>query len=472
MAASFDGTDRSDRAPGPACPGAGLAAAEKRGDRGCPRVALVALGCRVSRADKDALAAEIGRRSAIASRGEPADVVVVVTCAITADAEAAGRRAIRRAVRDHPGARIVATGCSAALRPDALAELPGVAAVVPPGEQGAIPLLVRALAEGGAPGEALARSAGGGGTFALAAASPSRHTRPFVKVQDGCDSRCAYCVVPLARGPSRSLPFDDALRRLALAGERHAEVVVTGVHLGAYGRDLAPRRSLAELVGEALRRGLARRVRLSSVEPNELPRDILAAPGASALCEHFHLPLQSGSARLLRTMGRPYAPEGFRRTVEEVAALVPGACIGTDVMVGFPGELEADHRATVALAEALPLSYLHVFPFSPRPGTAAWSLPGRVPPQVARERLREILALSDRKWGAYLAAQVGRELEVVVERVEGGVARGTAREYATVRWPSAGERRGALSRVRVEGSDGTECIGAPGRQLAERARSA
>jgi threonylcarbamoyladenosine tRNA methylthiotransferase MtaB len=145
--------------------------------------------------------------------------------------------------------------------------------------------------------------------------------------------------------------------------------------------------------------------------------------------------------------------------VEEAAATLPGACLGTDLLVGFPGEADEDHRATVALVEALPLAYLHVFPFSPRPGTRAAALPGRVPSAVVRERVRELLAVSERKWRAYLAAQPGRELEVVVERSSGGLASGTSRQWVTVRWPSAGEERGAVVRVRVEASDGVECWG-------------
>jgi len=298
------------------------------------------------------------------------------------------------------------------------------------------------------------------GGWGCAPSAPARHTRPFLKVQDGCDQRCAYCVIPAARGPSRSLAFDEALRRLTKLGERHPEVVLTGVHLGAFGRDLAPRRSLEELIRAAARARAVGRLRLSSVEPNELPRAIVRDPDvAGLLCPHFHLPLQSGAARVLAAMGRPYAPDLFRAVVEDVAGAMPGACLGTDVLVGFPGETEEEHRATVALVEALPLAYLHVFPFSPRPGTPASDLPGRVPPAAVRERTRELLAVSDRKWRAFLAAQAGHEVEAVVERIGGGLARGTTREWVTVQWPAAGEVRGAVVRVRVEASDGTECFG-------------
>lgn len=434
----------SDRPPGPAR----------------PRVALLALGCRVNRADMDALAGELQGPFELAPAGATADFVVVNTCSITGDADAAARRAIRRAAREHPGARIVAAGCYAAVRPGEVSALPGVSAVVGAPVQGAVAGVIERLRRGEGADEAVRGAVAGASEWGRAPTGPARHTRPFLKVQDGCDRRCSYCIVPLARGPSRSLPFEEALRRIALLGDRHPEVVLTGIHLGGWGRDLSPRRSLAELVTAAARARAVGRLRLSSVEPDELPLELLDHPEARAmLCEHFHLPLQSGSPRVLSEMRRPCLPEAFRRAVEGIAARAPGACIGTDVLVGFPGETEREHRETVALVESLPLAYLHVFPFSPRPGTPAAELPGALAPTAVRERAAELLALSDRRWRAYLAAQAGRELEVVVERVEGGIARGTAREWATVRWPAGGERRGGVARVRVAGDDGSACFG-------------
>jgi threonylcarbamoyladenosine tRNA methylthiotransferase MtaB len=359
---------------------------------------------------------------------------------------------------------VVAAGCYAELRPDELAALPSVAAVIGARRQGAVAGALARLAARDLP--VPEADAGGWG---CAPSAPARHTRPFLKVQDGCDQRCAYCVIPAARGPSRSLAFDEALRRLTQLGERHPEVVLTGVHLGAFGRDLSPRRSLEELIRAAARARAVGRLRLSSVEPNELPRAILRDPDAAELlCPHFHLPLQSGAARVLAAMGRPYAPDLFRAVVEDTAAAMPGACLGTDVLVGFPGETEEEHRATVALVEALPLAYLHVFPFSPRPGTRAADLPGRVPGAEVRDRVRELRAVSDRKWRAFLAAQAGREVEAVVERIDGGLARGTTRQWVTVRWPSAGETRGTVVRVRVEASDGDECVGVRASALPSR----
>ncbi len=424
------------------------------------RVGLVSLGCRVNRADLDALAAGLAGRFRVVGEGEPADLLVVNTCSVTADAESASRQAIRRLARENPGARIVAAGCHAQVAPESLARLPGVVAVVGARSQAALPGLLRRLDEAEAPGEALAAARREAPAWLPAPLDLVGHTRAFVKVQDGCDARCAFCLVPRARGASRSLPFDAALARLVALGQRHAEVVLSGIHLGAWGEDLRPRRSLAELVTAVAERRLVRRLRLTSVEPLELPVELLRAePTARLLCEHFHLPLQSGSERVLRAMRRPYRPEQFAEVVRRIAEAVPGACLGTDVIAGFPGETDQDHRETVRLVEALPLAYLHVFPFSPRPETEAAALPGPVPGPVARERVRELLAVSDRHWQRYLTHQAGRDLEVVVERVEDGIAWGTSREFVTVRWPLASGGRGGLARVRVEACDGDACFG-------------
>ncbi|HYG69486.1 MAG TPA: hypothetical protein VD838_17565 [Anaeromyxobacteraceae bacterium] len=253
-------------------------------------------------------------------------------------------------------------------------------------------------------------------------------------------------LVAAGDGPPRSLPFDDALARLATLGAAHAEVVLGGAHLGAFGLDLEPRRSLTELLRAAVARGLGR-IRLGAIEPLEFPSDVLLEPGpAHALCEHFHLAVRSGSDRILAAMGAPHRVDDCRRAVLELDALVPGACLGADLIVGYPGETDEDHAATRAFVESLPLSRIRVLPWAPE----------RPPPAA---RVEELSAIAARKWRAFLAGLAGRELEVVVEQVDGGLARGVARQAATVRWPSAGDRVGAVARVRVEASDGRELFG-------------
>ncbi|HET6437222.1 MAG TPA: MiaB/RimO family radical SAM methylthiotransferase [Anaeromyxobacter sp.] len=422
------------------------------------RVALVGLGCRAGRADLEALAGALPEGTTLAASGGQAELVVVATCALTSDAERASRQAVRRALRDHPGARIVAAGCYAQRCPGALSELPGVAAVVGARAHRHLPRVLHRLARG-EPVGAAAGPAEGEPAWDEGAGEHHGRTRPVLKVQDGCDQGCAYCAVPLARGPSRSMPFASALSRAGALRRLHAEVVLAGVHLGAYGRDLSPPHTLAELV-LALSRSAGGRLRLSSIEPQEVPLQLWRDDEArAALCPHLHLPLQSGSSRVLEAMRRPYRPGEFARTVEAAAALLPGACLGADVLAGFPGESEADHRATVALVSSLPLAYLHVFPFSPRPGTRAARAAGAVPPAVRRERAAELRSVSDGLRAAFLGGLVGRTLEVVVERAEGDECRGTSREFASVRWPRGDERRGELTHVRVRGRDRVGCWG-------------
>jgi threonylcarbamoyladenosine tRNA methylthiotransferase MtaB len=412
-------------------------------------VAVVALGCRVGRTDVASTTAALGPGFREARAGEGADWVLVATCSVTADAAASSRKAVRRAAREHPGARILVAGCHASFEGAALGRLPGVVAVVEPRDHASIPGLVARLRAGDPPEVAIAAAraeAPGWDAPPDPAAGPAR---PVLKIQDGCDARCAYCAVPIARGASRSLGFDESLTRVAAVGKVRPEVVLAGVHLGAWGADLSPRRDLAALLRAVAETRAVRRVRLSSLEPLDLPLGLLGEEAGEVLCEHFHLPLQSGSDRVLAAMGRPYRASGYARVVEAVLRARPLAAVGADVLTGFPGETEADHRETLALLAGLPFSLLHVFPFSPRPGTVAAAMAGQVPAAEVARRSEELREQGARSRTAFLEGLRGRELEVVVERVLDGVASGTSREYAHVRFPARGSARGDLVRVRA-----------------------
>lgn len=429
------------------------------GPRATKTVAIVSSGCRVNKSDADALLAALPPTLRLASPDESPDFVVVDTCTVTNDADQTARQAIRRLAREHPRAAIVATGCYAEVDPGALASLPGVAAVLGGRRKDALPLLLEQLGAGAPAADALPRALATAPCFTPPVESLAGHTRAFLKVQDGCDARCSFCLIPKARGPARSLPFEEALRRIAHAGAHHAEVVLAGVHLGQFGRlgKAGPRgQRLEDLVRTACQRGLAHRLRLSSVEPLEFP---LGAIGEPRLCDHFHVPLQSGSPRILAAMRRRYRAAKYRELLLAMASARPGACLGADVMVGFPGETDEDHAATMRLVESLPLAYLHVFTFSPRRGTDAALLPGRVHGRIARARAAELLAFSERRWREHLGRQLNEVAEVVVERVQDGQCRGTARRYFTVRWPATTEVRGELARVRITGVSGAECLG-------------
>ena len=419
------------------------------------KVALVTLGCRVGRADAGSVAGGLPPGFLPAAVGERADWVVVSTCSVTADAAASSRQAVRRAARDHPGARIVVAGCHAAQEGSLLASLPGVAAVVEPRDHPALPGLLAGLRGGAASEAALSAARRAAPPWDAAPEPGAGPARPVLKVQDGCDDACAYCAVPLARGASRSLPLDACLSRLATLGGGSPEVVLSGVHLGAWGRDLRPASSLAGLLRAAAAARTVRRIRLSSVEPSELPLDLLSEEAGGILCDHFHLPLQSGSDRILAAMGRSCSAGAFSRVVEALSRARPAAAIGVDIMAGFPGETEADHRATMSLLASLPIAYFHAFSFSPRPGTRAWAMKDVPRPGDAARRAAEIRELSRVRWASFLGALSGRVLEVVVERVEGARARGTASQRAVVNFPAGSSRRGELVRVRA-GDPGVE----------------
>ncbi len=382
-----------------------------------PRVSFFTLGCRLNQHDTASMQADVAAAGyAGAPAGGACEWAVVNTCTVTHRADQEARRLIRRIARAAPGVRIVVTGCYAQRAPEELTRLPGVAAVLGTGERGRLAEVLRSGGGGVrvAPGRARR-------PFQAGAPLSFGRTRALLKVQDGCDSFCTYCVVPLVRGRARSLPLEAALdqaRRLLEAGFH--EIVVTGADLGRYGADLGERALLPRLVEGILALGDRHRVRLSSIEPNKTDPALLDLLGSEPrLCRHLHLPLQSGSARILAAMRRAYAPGDFLALAERAARRGPVG-IGADVIVGFPGETEAEFEETVALLEAAPVTYLHVFRYSARPGTAAAGLPGAPAAAVAHERSERLRALGAARGAAFRASLVGSRLTVLPEERRAG----------------------------------------------------
>lgn len=390
-------------------------------------VYLRTFGCRANHADSEALHAAITAAGHQVVRSpEGADWAVFNSCAVTAEAEADLRSAVRRAARRAPGVRSVVMGCVAGLadRDAGLRALPTVYEVVPGGD---VPAVARAL-----------------GIASGAPAHPrQQQTRALLRIQDGCDEHCTFCTTRLARGASRSRPVETVLGEAAALAAYHPEIVITGIHIGGYGRDLGS--SLGELVEQLVDRVPSARFRLSSVEATEVDDRLAALLTArdGRLAPFLHAPLQSGSSRLLRRMGRHwYSPAQYATAVERVAAGCAAFGLGADVITGFPGETARDHAETVALCERLPFTYLHVFPFSLRPGTAAERLPEPVAPAVARERAAELRALADRKAAAYADRRAGTSADVVV--VGGGARRhGVTEDYLKVGLADGALPRGA-----------------------------
>jgi threonylcarbamoyladenosine tRNA methylthiotransferase MtaB len=419
-------------------------------------VAFTTLGCRLNQVDSQQLQGLLEARGfeTIDAR-QRADVVVVNTCTVTARAVLSDRQAIRRAMRASPGARVVVTGCWAQTDPGLAAAIPGVDLVVGNADKSRLPeLLERLLDGGGAPRVAVADIAGVREIDAAAPARARGRSRAFLKIQDGCQHRCAFCIVPFARGGSRSLDAKlvaDRVRLLVEAG--HPEVVLTGVDLGHYGADLVPRTTLAALLRDLVEIDGLRWLRLSSMLPAYFTDDVLeVVTGSAVIAPHFHVPLQSGSDRVLRLMRRPYTAAMYRRLVERLAAAIPGVGLGADVIAGFPGESDEDFAATLALVRDLPLSYLHVFPYSERRGTEAAWLGGRVDRREAGRRSRTLREAGAAKSLAFRRAMVGRRETVLVletrDRASGGLV-GLTGNYVEVVFEGEARLMRTLTPVRV-----------------------
>lgn len=381
------------------------------------RVALVTLGCKVNQCDSAGMAQRLEQLGhTLVGFDAEADVCIVNTCTVTARTDFQSRQLIRRAARRNPSAPVIVTGCYAQVAPELLKALPNVRLVAGNVEKELIPGLVGAL--NGGPAEVRVRDIKKTGIFSGLTADrfPGR-TRAFLKIQDGCNARCSYCIVPTARGPSRSMPPGDVLERVAaLAGSGCREVVLTGVHLGAWGADLSPASGLPRLLRRIEEAGTVGRLRLSSIEPLEVTAELIACLRESAvLCPHVHIPLQSGDDRVLTAMGRHYDRRFFRDLVHRLADEIPGVAIGVDVMAGFPGEGDREFENTLELLSGLPAAYLHVFPYSERPGTKAAALPGKVEETLRARRAAELRALGLAKREAFAKRAVGSRQTVLVE---------------------------------------------------------
>jgi threonylcarbamoyladenosine tRNA methylthiotransferase MtaB len=369
------------------------------------KYSIVTFGCRVNQADSLALEAELASRGAEAVSSERAELVIVNTCSVTASADQGARQTIRRISRENPHARIVATGCYATRCRDEVASLPGVAAVVRNDDKSPARFFATVAAALGAtaPLAPLAPLAPDEGPCGKPV-TPGLMGRTAwtLRVQTGCEEKCSYCIIPTTRGMSRSRSLEDIqaeVQRVVDAG--YKEIAITGVHLGSYGRDLRPRSSLIELLRGVMRPGVLYRV--SSLEPMDVPLELFELPVAP----HFHLPLQHASNRILRLMRRPYTIEDYSALVDTLRDRLPHAAIGSDIIVGFPGETDEDFERLTAYLERSPLTHLHVFPYSDRPDTDASRLPGKIHGSVVKVRGQRIREISRRLADAFRRRQRG-----------------------------------------------------------------
>jgi threonylcarbamoyladenosine tRNA methylthiotransferase MtaB len=397
------------------------------------RVAIATLGCKVNQYDSAVIQARLAARGIEhADFDTSADAYVINTCTVTDRADVESLRLARRARRLNPNARIVMTGCLAQANPARLATAAEVDAVVGLGRADD---LERAILDGGGERVMVSNLRKVRPPIEISAVTPAGHTRAFLKLQEGCDQFCSFCIVPTSRGTSRSVEPRQVMAAIdGLAARDFKEVVLSGVHLGGYGKDLSPATSLNALLEMIAERSPIRRVRLSSLDPEELTDSIIAIlAGSDVFCPHLHLPLQAGEDRTLNRMRRRYDTGFYRARVERVLEAIPEAAIGTDLIVGFPGETDNDFKCYFRFVESLPLAYFHVFPYSVRAGTTAAKLDGRVAPAEIRQRAQALRELGEEKRGAFARRFSDAKLRVLLEeRAADGRLAGLSRNYLRV----------------------------------------
>lgn len=410
------------------------------------RVYLDTLGCRLNAAESEVLARRfLGAGCTLVPAPEAADVLVLNTCAVTSQAAKRSRHRVRALHRANPQARIACVGCWATAHPEAASAYPGVAWMIPNAEKA----------------EAVERILGRAADPAPWQPGVWRHTRAFLGVQDGCDHTCTYCITRVLRGSARSRPLDEIVRSVrALVAQGAQEVVLTGVSLGSYGQDLADAPPLASLVAALLDQTEVPRLRLSSIEPWDVDEALLRQWEDPRLCRQLHVPLQSGSDRILKRMGRPLTTAAFARMVARAREIAPAMAVTTDVLVGFPGETEADFEESLAFVEETAFARLHVFRYSEREGTPAVRLPDRVPHRVRTARSKRMRRLGRQLAAAYRKRFVGEVLPVLWEQRDAeGRWQGLTDNYLAVTTASADELYNRIMPVRLVAVEGRHLRG-------------
>ncbi|MCL6634759.1 MAG: tRNA (N(6)-L-threonylcarbamoyladenosine(37)-C(2))-methylthiotransferase MtaB [Peptococcaceae bacterium] len=419
------------------------------------KVAIYTLGCKVNQYESASLAGLFRERGyRVVDFEDTADVYIINTCTVTHLGDRKSRQLIRRAARANPGALIAVTGCYAQTSPGEVLEIPGVDLVVGTRDRTRLVDLVEEAAKGGVPLNAV-REYEAGDEFEEFPSLPLQgRVRAFLKIQEGCSNFCTYCIVPYARGPLRSRRPErviDAAREMVAAGFK--EIVLTGIHTGAYGQDLDEDLTLAGLLRRLAEIPGISRLRLSSIEPNDItPELVETLAGSKIFCRHLHVPLQSGDDRILRRMGRRYSTWEYARLAEVLRENIPGLALTTDVMVGFPGETEENFANTYRFIEKVSFSGLHVFKFSPRRGTPAAGFAEQVGPHIKEERSRKLIQLGEILAARFASSHLGLELDVLVEQPfgdDGQLYEGLTDNYLKVAFPGHESLRGEMVRVKA-----------------------
>jgi len=376
------------------------------------KIAIKTLGCKVNQAESASIRGTLIKKGFELVNDEDADVCIINTCTVTAKSDYKSRQLIRKAVKS--GAKVIATGCYAQLRPDELAKIKGVELILGNSKKHKLPeYLDKVLARNNSPSVIVNNLK----TPLILKSYSSDKVRAFFKIQDGCNFSCSYCAVPLARGKSRSLSVEDVLKGVeGFNTKGYKEVVLTGIHIGSYGLDLYPKSSLLNVVDMLTKTYPDIRFRLSSIEPQEFKNEFLELIKKGNVCSHLHITLQHGSDKILKAMKRGYNVSFCKELISEIVRECPDISIGTDIIVGFPGEDEGDFDSTMKLLEELPISYIHVFPFSKRPNTEAESFNNQVENSIKIKRCGIIQTISNKKKYSYKTSALGKILDVIIEK--------------------------------------------------------
>lgn len=407
------------------------------------KVSVLTLGCKVNQSESSIIEGNLKKLGySIVSLSEHPDYTVVNTCAVTSKSDYQSRQLIRRAVRS--STRVIVTGCYSQLRPNDIRNIGGIFSIVENNKKMSI---INMLTD----------------NILSTTYSYSSRTRPYLKVQEGCNFACTYCIVPLARGKSVSLDVSEVIRQAnEFEASGYNEIVLTGIHLGSYGYDLRPRTRLSALLKTLLKKTKIHRIRLSSIEINEVDDELIGILKEQRICKHIHLPLQSGDDAVLRLMNRRYTSDVYVSTVENIIKNVPDIAIGTDVIVGFPGEGDKEFLNTKELLSSMPIAYMHIFPFSSRPNTLASKMSMQNTPSVKRERFNELNALNIKQKRAFILSQKNKTLDIIIEEhCPENISSGTSNNYLKVKIPSRMYPKGTLVYVRVSGIEGNILEGEP-----------
>jgi threonylcarbamoyladenosine tRNA methylthiotransferase MtaB len=428
---------------------------------------IITLGCKVNQYESVYVKEELTHAGWYqAADGERADAAIINTCIVTQRAAHQSRQEIRKAIRENPDGLVAAIGCYAQVYPEELLRIQGIRLIADNRAKGKLAEVI--LGMGNSEQRLVVLKDFESKTafdFYLIGRYHGRN-RAYLKIQDGCESFCSYCIVAFARGPYRSLAPEKVLSMIErLAREGHREIVLTGIHLGKYGVDLNGNTNLNNLLLAIGREGFPVRIRLSSIEPNEIDQDLIEMVASYKwLCRHFHIPLQSGDDRVLKKMNRHYTTKEFVKLIRSIHALIPIAAIGIDVMSGFPGEDPVAHQNTCSIIRDLPISYLHVFPFSPRKGTAAFDFDGRNDSGVIKKRAAELRTTGQDKKAEFYDSCLGKEFPVFAEgrcSEKEDMMKGTSDNYLPVLFSSSNDLKGRIVPVRIERIENDKVFGSP-----------